>query len=133
MDWEIDILCRVTALTKAVCHTSKICKTWQISMEAALLLAACPRNLCLAAPTPRHTCSLPWLVLHCQQCSGKTAKGLILRLGCMLTAPQCCVQAAGACLACALRRPFALHILHWLPKADNREEFRRVLSKPLQI
>jgi len=56
--WTGKNFCRVTILAKAVSHMSKICKTWQISVEAALPLAACLRNLRLAAPVPSRSCSI---------------------------------------------------------------------------
>lgn len=101
---------RVTTLSTAVCCTSKICENWQISVEAALYLAAHPRNPCLAALTPSHRFS------HHRWHSGKPTKGCVSCQGsvwnwCGWDSPlHCCVQTPGANHACGWRGLFFLHI-----------------------
>lgn len=127
-----DIFFRVTTLAKAVCHMSEICETWQISLEAALLLVACPRNLCLAALTQSCGCSLRGR----HRTAGSTQENQLRAVFHVWAAhglPHRRVQTPGACHACALRGPFTPHILHWLPKEGHWEEVRQVSCKPLQI
>lgn len=47
-----------------LCVVSTICKTWQISVEVALLLVTRPRNLHCAGLTPSHSCKCSSIRAH---------------------------------------------------------------------
>lgn len=102
-----NIFCRVTTLARAVCHMSKICETRQMSVEAALLLVACSRNLHPAALTPSHGCSLRgWYRTTSSAQENQLRAVFRVRAACGLSMgwdspPHCCVGTPGASPTCA--------------------------------